>query len=222
MKRVFSLLVILVLSFPLAWAQDQDQTLPLDLFYRGTVVLKNGDTIKGMVKYDLNDLVQVLHDRRTEIFSAQKVSFFEIVDQSQTNNHIRLFYSLPYSLDSQYKTPIFFELISKGKITVLSREQIEVHTSRGPGFHQPTRETVIVNRYFLLHENGAIEDFSRKPGKWYELMGNQADAVREYVRNNKLDFGQKYQFKNIIDHFNSLTKQSIFSCAKTSDFSIER
>ena len=218
MKRTFYLSILFMPS--LLWAQDEKQTLPLDLFYEGKVALQNGDTIKGLIKYSLDDLLQVWHNHQTESFSAQKVSFFEIFDQS--DQRVRQFYAVRYAGNGQYKTPVFFELISKGRLTVLSREKIHVITSRGPGFHQPTSETVIVNKYFLADQDGTITDFDGKKNKWYELMGNHANEIREYVKNNKLDFDKKYQLKNIIDHFNSLPNQSIFSSAKTSDFSIQR
>src|SRR5947209_15493448 len=81
------------------------QVFPFDLWHDGKLVLESGDTIRGTIKYDLQDLLQVKHNGRLESFSARKVVFFEIFDQSY--KRYRNFYSLPFSPTGVYKTPIF-------------------------------------------------------------------------------------------------------------------
>jgi len=180
------------------------QVFPFDLWHDGKIILESGDTIKGSVKYSLEDLVQIKHDNRLDNFTARKVLSFEIFDQGY--RRFRQFYSLPYSSTSGYKTPTFFELVSEGKITVLSREKIEYRSANmSPfyygGFYQQRK--VMVDVYFLLRENGDIESFTNKKNNWYELMSNKENDVREYVKESKLDFDQKYQLKQIIDYYNS-------------------
>ena len=92
------------------------QSFPFDLWHDGKIVLESGDTIRGSVKYDLQDLLQVKHQNRLESFSARKVVFFEIFDGYY--RRYRQFYSLPYSPTGGYKSPVFFESLSEGKITV--------------------------------------------------------------------------------------------------------
>jgi len=62
----------------------------------------------------------------------------------------------------------------------------------------------LVHTYFLLKENGNIQDFSGRRNDWLNLMGNQADDVLDYAKENKLDFERKYDLKRIIDYYNSL------------------
>jgi hypothetical protein len=188
------------------------QTFTFDLWHDGKVVLDNGDTIKGSVKYGLDDLLQFRHDNRIESFAARKVLLFEIFDQSY--KRYRQFYSLPYSATGGYKSPVFFEVLSEGKITLLSREKVELRNNSyspyGSPFYSPygyggygTRK-VLVNIYFILKDNGNIEPVADKRSSWLDLMGSRADAVHDYAKENRLDFAKKYDLKQIIDYYNSL------------------
>jgi hypothetical protein len=62
---------------------------------------------------------------------------------------------------------------------------------------------ILVNIYFLLKENGNIQDFSGKRSDWLDLMGNRSNEVHDYAKDNKLDFDRKYDLKRIIDYYNS-------------------
>ncbi len=179
------------------------QTFPFDVWHDGKVVLDGGDTIRGSIKYDLQDLLQVRHQNRMESFSARKVLLFEIFDQGY--KRYRTFYSLPYSSNGGYKSPIFFEVLTEGKITVLSREKVEYRTSGYSPFMYGSyySRKVLVNTYFLLKENGNIEDFSGKRSDWLDLMGKRADEVHDFAKDSRLDFDKKYDLKRIIDYYNS-------------------
>ena len=179
------------------------QTFPFDVWHDGKVILDSGDTIKGSIKYDLQDLLQVRHQNRMESFSARKVLLFEFFDTGY--KRYRIFYSLPYSANGGYKSPVFFEVLTEGKITVLSREKIEYRTYGYSPFMYGSYNTrkVLVNTYFLLKENGNIEDFIGKRSNWLDLMGNRADEIHDYAKDNRLDFDRKYDLKRIIDYYNS-------------------
>jgi hypothetical protein len=181
------------------------QTFPFDLWHEGKIVLESGDTIKGSVKYNLQDLLQIKHQSRMESYSARKVVFFEIFDDFY--KRYRQFYSLPYSPTGGYKSPTFFESLSEGRITVLTREKIEYRTYSSPyyGYGGYSSRMVLVNIYYLLRENGNIEEFSGRKNDWYALMGQKENDIHDYVKENKLDFDRKYDLKRIIDYYNSLS-----------------
>jgi len=200
MKPFILLLFLVAPSFSFA------QVFPFDLWHEGKVVLESGDTIKGSVKYDLQDLLQVRHQNKMESFSARKVLLFEIFDQGY--KRYRTFYSLPYSPNGGYKSPVFFEVLTEGKITTLSREKVEYRTYGYSPFMYGSYNTrkVLVDTYYLLKENGNITDFSGKRSDWLDLMGTRSDEVRGYAKDNKLNFDNKYDLKRIIDYYNSLYK----------------
>ncbi|MBS1681697.1 MAG: hypothetical protein JST48_08295 [Bacteroidetes bacterium] len=180
------------------------QTFPFDIFHDGKVVLESGDTLSGSIKYSPQDLLQVRHDNLLESFTARKALYFEIFDQ--VYKRYRQFYSLPYSATGGYKSPVFFEILAEGKITLLSREKIEYRQSNSPFFYYGgyTTRPVLVNIYYLLRENGNIEDFRGKRNDWYELFGVRQNEMHDYIKENKLDLDRKYQLKQIIDYYNSL------------------
>jgi hypothetical protein len=193
----------ILLFFILVATPSFAQTFPFDQWHDGKVVLDSGDTITGSIKYDLQDLLQVRHQNKMESFSARKVLLFEFFDQGY--KRYRTFYSLPYSANGGYKSPVFFEVLTEGKITVLSREKIEYRTYGYSPFMYGSYNTrkVMVNIYYLLRENGNIQDFSGKRNDWLDMMGSRADDVHEYAKDNKLDFDRKYDLKRIIDYYNS-------------------
>lgn len=190
----------LVFLFVIAGAQAQ--SFPFDFWHDGKVVLESGDTLRGVLKYDLSDLLQVKHDNRLESFSARKVLFFEIFDN--VYKRYRTFYSLPFALENQYKTPVFFELLNEGKLTVLTREKLEYKSYSSPySYYGSYTRQVMVNIYYLLKEDGNIETFTSRKSDWYDLMGNKADDIRSFAKQNHYSFDDKYQLKAIIDYYNS-------------------
>jgi hypothetical protein len=201
MKRFVFYWLALVPSFAF------EQTLPIDLWHEGKVVLESGDTIHGLIKYDLKDLLQVRHASQLESFSAQKISYFQILDQSCKCT--RQFISLPFAKVGQYKSPVLFEVISGGKITLLSRERVEARTMAAGHINNPPRiRRSLKNDYFLLSDNGDIETFSGKKEKdWYTLMGNKAPEVNTYMKGSNLDLNKKYDVQKIIDYYNSLFRK---------------
>ncbi len=187
------------------------QTFSFELWHEGKLVMDTGDTIRGTVRYNLDDLLEVRHDNRIESFAARKVLLFEIFDQSY--RRYRQFYSLPYSALGGYKSPVFFEVLSEGKITLLAREKVELrnnyYSPYGYPFYSPygyggygTRR-VLVNLYFILKENGDIEEIADKRSNWLDMMGSRADEVHDYAKDTRLDFSKKYDLKRIIDYYNS-------------------
>lgn len=82
------------------------QEFAFELWHDGKVVLENGDTLTGNVKYDMHtDLVQVQVGDRFESYSARKLLFLEIFDK--TVKRYRRMYSLPYNTSGEYRAPVF-------------------------------------------------------------------------------------------------------------------
>jgi hypothetical protein len=179
------------------------QQFAFEYWHDGKLILDSGDTLRGNIKYDLqNDLIQYQSENRLESFTARKVIFFEIFDASV--KRYRSFYSLPYSLAGQYKAPVFFELLVEGKLTVLCREALEYRTYSNPFYYYGTyTRLVLVNKYFILKENGEIEEFISKKREWYDLMGTRASEVQRYAKANRLDLTDKYELAKVISYYNS-------------------
>ncbi len=199
MKRLAILLYSLI-SFTAA-----AQQFAFELWHEGKLILDTGDTLRGTIKYDLqSDLLQYQANQQTpklESYTARKVLFFEIYDG--TVKRYRIFYSLPYSSAGQYKAPVFFELLEEGKLTVLCRENLEYRTSTSFYYYGSYTRLVLINKYFILKENGNIEEYRGKKNDWYELMRGKEDEVQKYVRANRIDLDDKYELAQALNFYNS-------------------
>ncbi len=182
------------------------QQFAFELWHEGKLILDSGDTLRGKIKYDLqSDLIQYQTNEKQpklESYTARKVLFFEIFDG--TVKRYRIFYSLPYSTAGQYKAPVFFELLEEGKLTVLCREALEYRTSSSFYYYGSYTRLILVNKYFLLKENGNIEEYRGKKNDWYELMRSKENEVQKYVRANRLDLDEKYELTQAVNYYNSL------------------
>jgi hypothetical protein len=179
------------------------QHWPFELWHEGKIVLLEGDTLKGMVKYDLQqDLLQYTNrDAQAEVYTARKVLFFEIFDE--TIHRYRRFFTLPFTTTTGYKTPIFFELLEEGKMTLLCREFLE-YKSQSSMYMNYSR-LVLSHKFFFLHENGQIEEFiGARKSDLLDMMGKRSDEVEKYMKVNRLRIEDKQDLIRIVDYYNSL------------------
>ena len=180
------------------------QNWPFEMWHDGKIVLNEGDTLKGYVKYDMQqDLVQYsLDERKSEVYTARKVLYFEIFDN--TIHKYRRFFTLPYAVNANYRTSIFFELLEEGKMTLLSRELLEYKTYNSPYYVGSFSRLVLTNKFFFLQDDGTIEEFRGTRHDLLDMMGRQADAVDKYMRSNNLRFDDKQDISQIVAYYNSL------------------
>lgn len=199
--RIFVTSVVLLSSL----GQSVAQKFPSELWHEGKIVLLDGaDTLVGQVKYDLQqDLIQYTATSQTiEAFSAKKVLFFEIFDA--TVHKYRSFYALPFTTQSGYRAPVFFELLEEGKLTLLSRESIETRSYSSMYYYGSYTRQVLIYRYFFLDENGLITEFTGNKKELLDLMGKKADTVEDYIKANRLKMDEKYDFAQIVKYYNTL------------------
>jgi len=197
-------IIALVMSSTFASAQRW----PSELWHDGKMVLDNGDTLRGMLKYDLDqNVVQyATGNKQADAYSARNVLFFEIFDE--TVHKYRQFYALPYNHVPNYKTQMFFELLEEGKVTLLSREKLEYKSMGsymyGGYYGGPYQRLVLTYAYFLMAEDGTLEAFRGTKNDLLGLMGDRKKEVQKFVRANKLDYDDKYDVARMIKYYNSL------------------
>ncbi len=193
-----------ILFFLLISLSSGAQKFSYELWHEGKVVFETSDTLKGLVKHDIqSDLLQVKANNKLESFTPRKVLFFEIFDASL--KRYRQFYSLPYSANNTYKMPIFFELLCEGKITLLAREKLEYRTVSSPFYYYGTySQLVLVDQYYLLKPNGNIEEFLARKSDWLSMMEDREKEVKGFVKDNRLSFDDKFELTRIIEYYNSL------------------
>lgn len=207
LKNIFKnhvMLLALICSL-ISTQQVHAQEWPFELWHDGKIVLLNGDTLKGPVKYDLSqDLIQFSQgSQKTTAFTARKILFFEIFDN--TVKRYRQFYALPFANESGYRSPVFFELLAEGKMTLLARESIELRTTNNIYYYGSSySRQVLVYTYYFLDDNGDITQFNGNRNDLLDLMGKQGDNVEKYIKTNKLKFEEKADLARIVTYYNSL------------------
>lgn len=195
-----SIALLLIFHSPAGFAQN----FAFELWHDGQIVLTSGDTLKGMVKYSVQqDLVEYTsRQEKVEAFTARKVLFFEIFDLSIKK--YRQFFALPYSAAGSYRTPVFFELLEEGRMTLLAREALEYRTYNYGFYGGSFTRLELVNKYFFLDDKGDIAEFTGNRNDLLDKMGRKAEDVEKYIRSNKLRFDDKYDFARIVAYYNSL------------------
>lgn len=181
------------------------QNFAFEYWHEGKIVLESGDTLKGNIKYNMQtDVLQYQANKKIEAFTARKVLYCEIFDN--TVKKYRQFFSLPYNTSGGYRAPIFFELLTEGRLTLLSREKLEYRTYNSSFYYYGNyTRLVLVNKYYLLQEKGDIVEINDKKSNWLDQMGNYADEVQKYAKKNGLDFSNKYDLAKLVEYYNSLT-----------------
>lgn len=197
------LLLVFLMSIA-CLANAKAQEFAFEYWHEGKLVLESGDTLSGLIKYDMQtDLIQFKANDRLETYTARKMLYLEIYDQ--TVRRYRRMYSLPYNTSGEYRAPVIFELLVEGKITLLCREALEYKTVSSAFYYYGNyTRLVLVNKYFLLQENGNIVPFEGKRNDWLDLMGKRKEEVQKFAKRNRLDFDEKYDLSRIIDYYNSL------------------
>jgi hypothetical protein len=164
------------------------------------------------VKYDLETNLVQLQAETVITFTASNVTSFDIYDE--TYNGFRKFYSLPYALNGDYETPVFFEVLTQGDhIALLCREFIATD-SRGMNnwagmgmnpFWGPQMATgfrLAFTYYFL--KGGRLERYSGKKKELFDLLSGYDEEMQLYMRKNRLEHDQRGDLLRITAYYNEL------------------
>lgn len=182
------------------------QEFASEFWHKGTAVLVDGDTLHGQIKYDIaKDLIQVEVDDRIYTFGSKKAHFFEIYDI--TTENYRQFYSLPYTTAGGYKTPVFFEVVYEGRLTLLCREFFTKKTSQYNSYYWPGRSysrTVVDFEYYFLDTRGTITYYPGKKKDLINIMKDRSHQIKEYIKTYNIKYDQKSDLARVTAYYNTL------------------
>ncbi|WP_020530705.1 hypothetical protein [Flexithrix dorotheae] len=208
MKKFILLTIFLFQLVLLGYSQDFSK----NYWHRGEIDLTSGETLKGEVKYDLeNDNLVFKSGNMVRSYNATRVEAWQIVDA--LTKTIRYFYTLPYSTDgSSYKKPTFFELLSEGEpISLLAKEKVveKVENTYDPYWFggRNVRVAVQVDDYYLINGQGQIAHCRPDEDSLMKFMGDQSKVVKKFIKSNKLKIERRADMIQIIDFYNSLINQ---------------
>ncbi|UII24627.1 hypothetical protein LVD15_14985 [Fulvivirga maritima] len=203
MKTARSFLIICFLS---SFFALQAQDFPSEIWHEGKIVLLEGDTLRGLVKYNLeSDLIQYSGNKKTiKAYTGRKLLFFEIYDE--TVERYRQFFSIPYSLNGDYKVPIMFEVLVRGdELSLLCREAIEYQVRSYPYSMGGTYSSyVLVYTYYFMSPDGTIAKFSGKKKDLLYIMKEKHSEMKKYIKENKIDVDKRSDLAKALIYYNSL------------------
>lgn len=196
----FSLLCILGLS---CFAQEFSSRL----FHQGWLVTEDQDTVRGDIKYDMEtNAVQVVIDKeKVNTYSSKKILYFEIFDNLLKT--YRQFYAIPYQVESNYKVPILFEVLYEGKTSLLVREKIVMTTDpySQAYFNGPAASSEKLSfTYYFVDTEGNMTMYNGKKNHLFEILEDNSDQVKEYVKANRLKTDEMRDIVRITAFYNSL------------------
>jgi hypothetical protein len=215
MKRLFGLIVIFLIES--LWANAQ--SFSKDIWHEGEVGLFSGETLRGKIKYDLdNNSLQITTGGVVRSLSSYQVESFQFFDELQKTP--RSFFTLPYKRIGNYESPVFFELLYEGtKLTLLNRE---VFVQRAIGAANPwswgwwglprmsmgTTAVQSDSYYILDMEKEQVIKLGNQRGDWLLLMRDFRDEMSEFIRVNKLSVTERKDVLKIMAYYDELIKTS--------------
>jgi hypothetical protein len=200
MKQLF-LVFILSISFSVVYGQEFSS----DIFHEGFLVTTKKDTLRGALKYDMQqNIVHMIDQGKIKTYSSQKIFYFEIFDVTVDN--YRQFYALPYKVGMSYKIPILFELQYEGPLSLLTREQIiqETVPSTGTYWGGGFTQLRLVYSYFFVNKKGEVSLFTGRKKELMELMKDKSKYLKEYIKEYKLQVDEIQDLIRITAFYNSI------------------
>ena len=208
MKQLIFTLLLLT-NFLFAYAQD----FPSELWHKGKLVTIEEDTVYGKLKYDLkNDAVQITVRNVMQTYSARKILYFEIFDE--TIESYRYFYALPYDVQKNYSIPLLFEVLYEGHLSLLCREEIVTESVPqynnypysyygGTPYNNQSRAR-LKYKYYFLDEQGGIRDYNMKKSELYGFFRKHQQQVKQYIKKNNLKHDRMRDLVRVTAYYNAL------------------
>jgi len=205
LKRLF--ILISFFSISCAYAQQ----FPSELWHDGKIVLLEGDTLSGQLKYSQEtDIIEFSRDNlKTGIaLSAKKVLYFEIFDR--TINRYREFYALPYAVSGDYETPLMFEVIEAGRpMTLLCREKVEYKVVSNPYSMAGTYSRLELDfTYYFLKNDGKIQRYFGSKKDLIHLLRDRNSEVKKYMKANRIRSDKRRDLVRVVSFYNSLFEKT--------------
>ena len=208
MIRSSAILLFLFVSFNSLFGQK----LPPKVFHQGFVVRNEGDTIRGKLKYDFeSNLIQLkLLDGRIISLSSQQI--LNLSFQDDFFNRIRTFYSIPYALSSNIENPIFFEILSEGPITMMTREYLIMQRSnnynspfyRSSTAYQIGSDEVLTYDYYFLTKEGEIIEYEKKRKQFLDIFSKHEEEIKKLVKKENLRYDRQGDLVSLTNYYNKL------------------
>ncbi len=206
-RQLVSIIILISLPF-FTFAQE----FPSEMWHQGVLVTTDGDTLKGEIKYNLqNDVVQINNGRTIQTYGARKIHYFEIFDK--TIDSYRHFYALPYRMQANYEVPLLFEVLYEGHLSLLCREEVVTESvpnynpypysyyGRAPYNQSRAR---LKYQYYFVDENSEIQNYNLKKSELYSFFKKHQKEVKKYIKKNNLKHNRMRDLVRLTAYYNAL------------------
>ena len=204
MKKLGILCAVLLWVFQTAQAID----IGKKNWYKGEIVLRNGEKLSGKVQYDLKQNVAVIkYDGKMQAYSAFNVDYFKIIDSKRRT--LRSFYSMPFINPKGLKRLMFFELIFEDKFAIFNREhkarKEHAMLSEIPFVEdKETEKEVTVFTYYVFTPDGNFQKVLTEKAdlvKKLSLNRREKKNLENFIYENDLNLNNRSDFIRVIYEF---------------------
>ena len=175
-----------------------------DIWHDGYLVTSDKDTLQGKVKYDMeNNSIQFYNEKVIRTFSSYQVFYFNIFDELLDN--YRQFYCIPYRLKTDYKTPIIFELLYEGELSLMAREAVvQESVPVGNTVYSGIRRDRLQQQFFFVDKKGRITSYKGKRGELLAIMSDKSSQVKTFMKKNRLKSNTARDLVRVTAFYNSI------------------
>jgi len=208
---------VFLLSALSVQAQNFGFQFPSEMWHKGEVILADGNTMQGTIKYDiLGDVIQVNRDDKIQTFAANQIQQFKILQEDI--GRFRSFYTIPYLNKNGYRRPKFFELIFEGETSLLAREMILITTRppRDPYFSRGLRYNpyagsrsvrILDHDLFLMNSKGKITPLNKKRKDVIYSFDDKYTDLKKIIKSNRLKMNNIDDVATLVAEYNKLGEQ---------------
>lgn len=201
MKKLAIILYVMISSTVAVQAQFSKE-----VWHDGYLVTTEDDTLKGLIKYDMEaNIVQLLINRaKVQTYSSHKIFYFEIFDKVVKN--YRQFYSIPYKVNYDYTIPIIFEVLYEAPLSLLAREAVVQENVPNSSIYWSgtIMQDRMLQTFYFLDKKGNIQMFTGRRSDLLSIMVRKSSDVKSYIKKNNLKTDEVRDLIRITAFYNSI------------------
>jgi hypothetical protein len=204
MNKKLNILAICLLCFTLlAQATDINEKD----WNRGKIVLQDGTSYSGELKYDLKQNVAMIKQKGTiKAFSAHQVDYFRFMDIKRKT--LRRFYTMPYENQRGIERLMFFELVFQDGFVLFNRERTvrkrQAMLSELPFMSNGTNrnnERVTVFSYFIFMPDGQFKPLQAEQQDLIDklaLSKEERKDMRDFIHDHDINLKNRSDFIRLL------------------------
>ena len=174
-----------------------------EILYYGEVDMKNGQTLRGEMNYSIkNNSLCILVDSIVKSYDISSIESFQVFDSGKKET--KIFFSLPYQVETNFYRNFIFELLEQGKLTLFSRvvPTEEYRNMYYAGSYIWVKDIVLKENYFFLRDT-EIVPFSADLKELLSFTEDKKNEIRIFLKENRLLLESREDIMKVVSYYNS-------------------